>query len=141
MGYKFLFCDMGPISPLCRVKDLIAAFWPYYDLVSDALATKTYHGGCEKDSKQCIYFYLGIVFICLPSLFVIAFMSWYGVRKRYILMYGLFYPVWAPFKRVTLIIGNGLNCFVDGENDEAAQNISSEIALPEVLLESVPQVR
>ena len=44
-------------------------------------------------------------------------------------------------QKSSLILGNGLNCFVDGENDEAAQNISSEIALPEVLLESVPQVK
>ena len=38
-----------------------------------------------------------------------------------------------------MMLPNILICFVDGENDEATRAIADEIALPEIVFESVPQ--
>ena len=65
MGYIFFGCNMGPLSPWCRIKDVIAALWPLGDLLSDGLATILYYDACyneaenvENEAHLCIFFLL-----------------------------------------------------------------------------------
>ena len=150
MGYIFFGCNMGPLSPWCRIKDVIAALWPLGDLLSDGFATILYYNACHNETENeenqahlCIYFVLSIIFMCLPSLVICACMACCGISKKYIFIYGICYPVLAPLQRASILCQNcwnSRNCCIDGENDEESKAKSSQIALPEVLFESFPQV-
>ena len=141
---------MGPISPWCRIKDVIAALWPLGDLLSDGLATILYYNACSNETEKeedeahlCIYFVLSVIFMCLPSLVICVCMACCGISKKYIFIYGICYPVLAPLQRASILCKNcwnSRNCCLDGENDEESKAKSSQIALPEVLFESFPQV-
>ena len=142
MGYTIFGVDMGPCSPLFRAKDLLSAFMGYIDLASDAFTTNTYRIDCTDDTKNipCTYFYVSIIIMCLPSIVVTLIMLCKGTSTKWAFLYGMSYPFWGPWKRMKMMLGNVLICFVDGENDEATRAIADEIALPEIVFESVPQV-
>ena len=140
MGYKILGCDWGPLSPICRLKDFASAFMGWIDLLSDVLTTKKYKDDCDSGTIPCTYLYLSILFICLPSVVVTIIMLCKGTHIKWALLYGTFYPLWGPWKRMYMMLGNVTICFVDGDNDDATRAVADEIALPEVLFESLPQV-
>ena len=143
MGYKCFGRDVGPLSPLFRLKDFASTIMGWIDLVSDAVTAKKYKDDCDDESSgvPCTYFYLNILFICLPSIAVTIIMLGKGGVSLKAFMYGIFYPIWGPWKRMCMMLPNLLICFVDGENDEATRAIADEIALPEVVFEAVPQVK
>ena len=142
MGYKIFGLDMGLCSPFCRAKDFISAFMGWLDLGTDVFTANKYRNDCADDTKDipCTYFYLSIIFMCLPSIAVTIIMLGKGTPTKYAFLYGIFYPFWGPWKRMKMMLGNVLTCFVDGENDEATRAIADEIALPEIVFEAVPQV-
>ena len=142
MGYTFCCCDVGIFSPLFRLKDFVSALMGWIDLVSDALTSKKYWDDCNDKNRDvlCIYFYLSIIFMCLPSIAVTVIMLSKGTHAKLAFLYGIFYPIWGPWRRMYMMLSNFLVCFVDGENDEATRAVADEIALPEIIFEAVPQV-
>ena len=142
MGYTFCCCDVGIFSPLFRLKDFVSALMGWIDLVSDALTSKKYWDDCNDKNSDvlCIYFCLSIIFMCLPSIAVTVIMLSKGTHANWEFLYGFFYPIWGPWRRMYMMLSNFLICFVDGENDEATRAVVDEIAFPEIILEAVPQV-
>ena len=142
MGYKCFGRDMGLFSPLFRLKDFASAIMGWIDLVSDAVTAKKYKDDCDDESSDvpCTYFYLNILFICLPSIAVTIIMLGKGGVSLKAFLYGIFYPIWGPWKRMYMMLPNIMIGFVDGENDAATKEIAEEILLPEILFESLPQV-
>ena len=76
MGYTFCCCDVGIFSPLFRLKDFVSALMGWIDLLSDVLTTKKYKDDCNDENSDvpCTYFYLSIIFMCLPSIAVTIIM-------------------------------------------------------------------
>ena len=142
MGYTFCCCDVGIFSPLFRLKDFVSALMGWIDLISDALTTKKYKDDCNDENSDvpCTYFYLSIIFMCLPSIAVTIIMLGKGTHAKWAFLYGIFYPIWGPWRRMYMMLSNFLICFVDGENDEATSAVADEIALPDIIFETVPQV-
>ena len=142
MGYTFCGCDVGIFSPLFRLKDFVSALMGWIDLLSDALTSKKYKDDCNDKNSDvpCTYFYLSIIFMCLPSIAVTIIMLGKGTHAKWAFLYGIFYPIWGPWRRMYMMLSNFLISFVDGENDEATRAVVDEIAFPEIILEAVPQL-
>ena len=96
MGYAFCCCDVGIFSPLFRFKDFVSALMGWIDLLSDALTTKKYKDDCNDENSDvpCTYFYLSIIFMCLPSIAVTLIMLGKGTHAKWAFLYGIFYPIW-----------------------------------------------
>jgi len=120
---------------MMTIKNVIAGFWMFGDMITDGLSVHTYWNGYQ-DGKVPIYFWiLGGLFMILPTLvstIALCCVKWYKDEPLHFLLKGPLYFLYVP----AVSIWSALTGDITGAH---SQEDATGMKTFEILFEALPQ--